>query len=459
MVASSGVSATSWARVFQVPQASPVKAMAEVWSDHGPAGYTSSGSSLDAADAGQHEAPLALVDHLLGVEMVDPRVGGEPRHGHARRVAAPVEPPERHALLLKALLEGEVGLGLGDRAPVPDLAGPGRAASTRPASCPAMRSASASSGSLSSMLEWMFKVTSMPWAAAQSRNAPGSGKRPVFHSQPSQSLGAFQSVSSDRVLRGTWFCLEGRVERVSRCRRSSTGCSPSTRRRRRCGGAAGRGRSAAPGAAARRCSRGRRRTGSRPPRLRRPAGVRPSPAVVHSALWVSSSRRQPARSSRPSVCSGSKPTWHVSPRLCPGAQVGRGVVREGVEAPDPSRRAGRCRGGTGAGAPAGPTDRVSNVHVAARRPRSQTHARPSWCRPAARTVVVRVDQGCGLRWRCRHQCWRTAAVDHQVDVRGRRAERSGPAGSSSGRTAWPGRPVRPGHCHVALSPAARRSPT
>ena len=47
MVASSGVSATSWARVFQVPQASPVKAMAEVWSDHGPAGYTRWGLPLD----------------------------------------------------------------------------------------------------------------------------------------------------------------------------------------------------------------------------------------------------------------------------------------------------------------------------------------------------------------------------------------------------------------------------
>ena len=47
MVASSGVRAISWARVFQVPQASPVKAMAEVWSDQGPAANTSKGSSLD----------------------------------------------------------------------------------------------------------------------------------------------------------------------------------------------------------------------------------------------------------------------------------------------------------------------------------------------------------------------------------------------------------------------------
>ena len=38
MVASSGLSWASRANVFHVPQASPVKATAEVWSDQGPAG-------------------------------------------------------------------------------------------------------------------------------------------------------------------------------------------------------------------------------------------------------------------------------------------------------------------------------------------------------------------------------------------------------------------------------------
>ena len=71
--------------------------------------------------------------------------------------------------------------------------------------CPAMRSASGSLGSLSSMLEWMFKVTSMPWERAQWRKEDGEGKRERFHSQPFQSFGAFQSVSSERVLSGTWF--------------------------------------------------------------------------------------------------------------------------------------------------------------------------------------------------------------------------------------------------------------
>ena len=47
IVASSGTKAASAARVFQVPQASPVKAIAEVWSDHGPAGYTSCGAALE----------------------------------------------------------------------------------------------------------------------------------------------------------------------------------------------------------------------------------------------------------------------------------------------------------------------------------------------------------------------------------------------------------------------------
>jgi hypothetical protein len=36
---------------------------------------------VGGTDPGQDETPLALVHHLLGVEMVDPRVGGEPGHG------------------------------------------------------------------------------------------------------------------------------------------------------------------------------------------------------------------------------------------------------------------------------------------------------------------------------------------------------------------------------------------
>src|SRR5271163_4283738 len=67
----------------------------------------------------------------------------------------------------------------------------------------AMRSASGSLGSLSSMLEWMFNVTSMPCELAQWKNEVGEGKSDGFHSQPFQSFGAFQSVSSERVLRGT----------------------------------------------------------------------------------------------------------------------------------------------------------------------------------------------------------------------------------------------------------------
>ncbi len=60
-------------------------------------------------------------------------------------------------------------------------------------------------GRRSAMLEWMFKVTSMPWDRAHFRKAPGRGTDSVFHSHPSQSLGAFQSVSSDSVLSGHWF--------------------------------------------------------------------------------------------------------------------------------------------------------------------------------------------------------------------------------------------------------------
>jgi len=72
---------------------------------------------------------------------------------------------------------------------------------------PAIRSAAAWAGSLSSMLEWMFRVTSMPRWRAQPRKDPGSGKSVGFHSHPFQSSGAFQSVSRDRVSSGTWFAV------------------------------------------------------------------------------------------------------------------------------------------------------------------------------------------------------------------------------------------------------------
>ena len=73
---------------------------------------------------------------------------------------------------------------------------------------PATRWAAGSLGSLSSMLEWMFKVTSTPFPAAQCKKAAGSGKKVGFHSQPFQSLGAFQSVSRDSVSRGTWWATK-----------------------------------------------------------------------------------------------------------------------------------------------------------------------------------------------------------------------------------------------------------
>ncbi len=65
---------------------------------------------------------------------------------------------------------------------------------------PAMDSAADSCGSLSEMLEWTFRVTLMPWDLAKSRNACGSGKRAGFHSQPSHWFGAFQSVSTERLM-------------------------------------------------------------------------------------------------------------------------------------------------------------------------------------------------------------------------------------------------------------------
>ena len=130
-----------------------------------------------------------------------------PGHGYHRLVAAPVQPPERHPLLLEALLQSEVGLGLWDRAPVPHLADPRRSgARGRGSVAPGDVLGGGSFGSLSAMLEWTFKVTSMPWDRAHCRNELGSGNSELFHSHPSQLLGAFQSVSSDSVLRGTWFC-------------------------------------------------------------------------------------------------------------------------------------------------------------------------------------------------------------------------------------------------------------
>ena len=88
------------------------------------------------------------------------------------------------------------------------------------------------------------------------------------------------------------------------------------------------------------------------------AEVRPIPFVVQTALWVSSSKRQPAVSSSPSVLSGWMPAWHVSPD-CPGPQVGHVVVGVGVEAPEPSSERSVSMPETGAGEPAGPTAKVS----------------------------------------------------------------------------------------------------
>src|SRR5438034_5925576 len=75
-----------------------------------------------AADAREDESALALVQELLGVQVVDPRVRGDAGHRCRRAVAAPIEPPERHALRLERLVQCEVGLGLWDAAPVPYLA-------------------------------------------------------------------------------------------------------------------------------------------------------------------------------------------------------------------------------------------------------------------------------------------------------------------------------------------------
>ena len=63
--------------------------------------------------------------------------------------------------------------------------------------------AAPSLGSLSSMLECTLSVTSMPRDAPSCKKELAFGKRDLFHSQPFQSLGAFQSVSSERVSRGT----------------------------------------------------------------------------------------------------------------------------------------------------------------------------------------------------------------------------------------------------------------
>src|SRR5579875_2214962 len=76
---------------------------------------------------------------------------------------------------------------------------------------PATLSAAGSRGSLSEMLEWMFSVTWMPCCFAQSRNACGSGNSAGFHSQPSQELGDFQSVSTDRVSSGTWWARKAGI--------------------------------------------------------------------------------------------------------------------------------------------------------------------------------------------------------------------------------------------------------
>ena len=79
--------------------------------------------------------------------------------------------------------------------------------------CPAMRSAAPSLGSLLSMLECTLSVTSMSRARAQLKKELAFGKRDSFHSQPFQSLGAFQSVSSERVSSGTLWDSNAGIQR------------------------------------------------------------------------------------------------------------------------------------------------------------------------------------------------------------------------------------------------------
>src|ERR1700761_9088191 len=76
---------------------------------------------------------------------------------------------------------------------------------------PASAWVAASCGSLSAMLAWMFSVTWIPCDAAQARNPCGSGNSAGFHSQPSQSLGDFQLVSTDSVSSGTWLARKAGI--------------------------------------------------------------------------------------------------------------------------------------------------------------------------------------------------------------------------------------------------------
>ncbi len=123
MLPSSCASCASEARVFQVPWVSPVNAIAAAVIGPGAGGVRPGLRVLvRRADAGQVEAALAVVHHLLCGQVVDPRVGGHAGRGDAAGVAAPVEPGHRDSVLSR--VGGvEVGLGLGHVAPVPHRLG------------------------------------------------------------------------------------------------------------------------------------------------------------------------------------------------------------------------------------------------------------------------------------------------------------------------------------------------
>jgi hypothetical protein len=50
---------------------------------------------------------------------------------------------------------------------------------------------------------WTLRATWMSSEFAQDRNAVGSGNSEEFHSHPSQVVGLFQSVSTERLSRET----------------------------------------------------------------------------------------------------------------------------------------------------------------------------------------------------------------------------------------------------------------
>ena len=112
-------------------------------------------------------------------------------------------------------MESEVGLGLGDRAPVPHLAGSGRAAGSGPRrAVPAMRWAVGSLGSLSAMLEWMFKVTSMPWERAHCRNDTRVGEQRVVPLPSVPGVGRLPVGVERQRVEGHLVLLEGGIDRV-----------------------------------------------------------------------------------------------------------------------------------------------------------------------------------------------------------------------------------------------------